>query len=124
MPARIKPLYHFFNAPVSAGENDEISPLRFIKEIATEQDFVSFKLDIDTSEVEIPMAMRLVRNPALARLVDEFFFELHFRCEILMYCGWGDRMPNSYDGLELDRVHAMELFREMRHLGIRAHVWP
>jgi hypothetical protein len=109
VPPHIRPLYHFFNAPVSPGTEDkDLSPLKMLWEIATPEDFVSFKLDIDTPEVEIPIAMELLRNPEMARLVDEFFFELHFRCEVLMYCGWGDKMPQEYNGLKLDRESAMD----------------
>jgi hypothetical protein len=39
--------------------------------------------------VEMPVAMEILNNPAVTDLIDEFFFELHYRCEIMMYCGWG-----------------------------------
>ena len=42
-------------------------------------DFVSFKLDIDHPDTEIPIALSLLQDPNLAAMVDEFFFELHFR---------------------------------------------
>jgi hypothetical protein len=70
-----------------------------IKQIAVPEDSVSFKLDIDTPTVEIPLAMELLQDPQLLGLVDEFFFELHFRCEVLMYCGWKDKMLQEYNGL-------------------------
>ena len=124
VPNRVKPVYHFFNAPITAGPDDDLSPTRFIKEVATEDDFVSFKLDVDTPVVEIPQAMAILNDPQISKLVDEFFFELHFRCEIMMHCGWRDEMPVEFDGLRLDRPHAMELFSTLRKKGIRAHVWP
>ncbi len=124
VPTSVKPFYHFFNAPVTAGLEDQLSPLRFIQAIATAEDFVSFKLDIDTPSIEIPIAMEILRNPEIGRLVDEFFFELHFHCELMMLCGWGDKMPGVDHGLTLDRLHAMKFFRQMRELGIRAHFWP
>ncbi len=125
VPPSIRPLYHFFNAPVSAGSEDkDLSPLKMLWEIATPEDFVSFKLDIDTPEVEIPIAMELLRNPEMAKLIDEFFFELHFRCEVLMYCGWGDAMPQEYHGLKLDRESALNFFKKLRDAGIRSHFWP
>lgn len=120
----MKPFYHFFNAPVAAGIDDEMSPLHFITDIASPEDFVSFKLDIDTPSIEIPIAMEILRNPKISALVDEFFFELHFQCELMKWCGWGDKMPPVDHGLTLDRYHAMKFFREMRELGIRAHFWP
>jgi hypothetical protein len=74
--------------------------------------------------VEIPIALELLRRPEVSRLVDEFFFELHFRCEILMYCGWGDHMPEVVEGLQMNRLGAMNYFRQLREMGIRAHIWP
>lgn len=124
VPTSVKPYYHFFNAPVSAGLEDQVAPLRFIREIASPEDFVSFKLDIDTPSIEIPIAMEILRNPKIAALVDEFFFELHFRCELMMLCGWGDNIPEEDHGLVLNRYHAMKFFRVLREQGIRAHIWP
>lgn len=124
VPAFVKPFYHFFNAPIAPGLNDEMSPLWFIKNIATPDDFVAFKLDVDTPVLEIPLALALAKNEEVARLVDEFFFELHFRCEFLMTCGWGSRMPEEYQGLKLERYSAMKFFQDMRVQGTRAHFWP
>jgi hypothetical protein len=45
--------------------------------------------------VEIPIALEILRRPEVTRLIDEFFFELHFRCEVLMPCAWGDKMPEE-----------------------------
>jgi hypothetical protein len=33
-------------------------------------------------------------------------------------------MPEQYMGLTLDRFHAMQLFVDLRKMGIRSHVWP
>ena len=83
------------------------------------------QLDIDTPEVEIPIALQILNNvDNIATYIDEFFFELHFRCEYLMHCGWGQKMPENSFGLQMDRPHAMELFQNIRKLGIRAHFWP
>jgi hypothetical protein len=95
-----------------------------LKNVAIPEDFVSFKLDIDTPAVEVPIALELLKNPEITSLVDEFFFELHYRCDIMMYCGWGNRMPNEYLGLVLDRPRILEFFQDLRRLGVRAHIWP
>lgn len=121
----MKPLYSFYNVPVQVSSDNPDSPLFVIKQMATEEDFVSFKLDIDTPIIEIPIVQAIASKVSdVAHLIDEFFFELHFRCEIMMHCGWGDKMNSTVDGLVLDRPHAMSLFREMREAGIRAHFWP
>lgn len=124
VPIRYIGLYHFFNAPISPDITARHSPTRLIKQIASPDDFVSFKLDIDTPAVEIPIVLEILKNPELHPLIDEFFFELHFRCEVLMDCGWGYGMPDTFQGLGLDRPSALKLFRDLRKNGIRAHFWP
>ena len=64
----------------------------------------------------------LLGRPDLIELVDEFFFEFHFRCEIMSRCGWGD-VP-QVGSLGNDRFSAMKLFSELRKKGVRAHFWP
>ena len=76
VPVAWKPYYHFFDTAVTSSLSSENSPLRFILDLATEDDFVSFKLDIDHGPTEIPIAQEILENPELALLIDEFFFEV------------------------------------------------
>jgi hypothetical protein len=108
---------HFVNTGISANTSDALSPLRVIQQLATEPDFVSFKLDIDTPEIESPIAQALLTDPSITALVDEFFFEWHFNCGIMKKCGWGD-----WSGDRRDTV--MNYFATLREKGVRAHVWP
>ena len=85
VPPLWKPYFHFLNVPVSAENMHPDSPVRFIKQLATEDDFVSFKLDIDHPATEIPIALMILSDPELTKLVDEFFFELHFDCEVSVF---------------------------------------
>ncbi|KAJ1429867.1 hypothetical protein B484DRAFT_328736, partial [Ochromonadaceae sp. CCMP2298] len=124
VPAKLLPFYSFYNTPISPDISHPSSLLRSIQQVAVEADFVSVKLDIDTPDTEIPIVLQIASQPHIARLIDEFFFELHFRCEILMYCGWGGSMPEQFEGLKLDRLNAMLLFADLRRQGIRSHVWP
>lgn len=124
VPKNLREKYHFYNTKMSADISHGNSPLRMIERIATEQDFVSFKLDIDTPEVEIPTVLSILREKKMHKLIDEFFFEFHFRCEIMMYLGWGENMPKQHEGLNLNRWGAMTLFQQLRILGIRSHFWP
>ena len=126
VPPRWKPLYHFFNSPLSSSANKADSIQSFLKKLkVTPNDFVSFKLDVDTPAVEIPIALDLLSSESeFVGLVDEFFFELHFRCEILMPCAWGRKMPEDYMGLKLNRYGALKFFGKIRRQGIRAHFWP
>eukprot|EP01031_Cornospumella_fuschlensis_P037240 gene37240-45204_t len=120
VPPSIVPLYHYFNAPIS----QKLSPLQLIPQVARKEDFVSLKLDIDTPVLEIPLVLEILRNTSYSSLIDELFFELHFRCEFLMYCGWTENIPSAVDGLRLDRLSTLQLFQQLRQLGVRAHFWP
>lgn len=122
VPPQISHLYQFYNIPITMNGTSKDCPLRFIQEKASIDDFVSFKLDIDSPYAEIPIALEMSTNPHIASLIDEFFFELHFKCEILHGC-WGD-VPEEIGGLKLDRISALRLFQKYRQSGIRSHFWP
>lgn len=124
VPSSIKPLYNFHNIPITSDENDVDCPLGLIKRIVSPNDFVAFKLDVDNQDIEIPIAMRLMQDPALSSLVDEFFFELHFENEFLQPADEWSSTTKVVAGLKLDRLHSYELFLTMRQNGIRAHFWP
>lgn len=124
VPIGVREKYHFYNAPMSSDLAHGNSPLRVIAATASANDFVAFKLDIDTPDVEIPTVLTLLADERFHTLVDEFFFELHFRCEIMMYLGWGVAIPEVSHGFTLRRRDAMKLFQNLRHHGIRSHFWP
>lgn len=126
VPPRWKSRYHFFNKGITASPTDDDSVQILTKQLGiTKNDFVAFKLDIDTPAIEIPIALDLLNSHSpFAELIDEFFFELHFRCEIMMPCGWDSKMPEEVSGLRLDRAGALSLFGDLRRRGIRAHFWP
>jgi hypothetical protein len=124
VPPKWKPFWHFYNVPISSDPLHPDSPLRFIEAIATPHDFVSFKLDIDHPDTEMPIALALLNNPKYTNLIDEFFFELHFQCEVMTSCGWGKQVPATSHGLKLDRSHILDFFYSLRAKGIRAHIWP
>eukprot|EP00981_Chlorochromonas_danica_P009269 scaffold2582_cov162-Ochromonas_danica.AAC.38 len=125
VPSKIAPVYHFYNVPVQAEKDTPHSVTRFIQQTARKEDFVSFKLDIDTASVEVPIALRILREKGLIDLIDEYFFELHFNCEFLCYTdgAWGDPPPPEIDGLRMDRLGALNYFLDLRKEGLRAHIW-
>ena len=124
VPPKWAQSYHFYNAPISADAKEKFHPFHAMKSLGIKpEDFVSFKLDIDTPDVEIPIALELLKNSKFTELVDEFFFELHFRCEFLKDL-WGYDMPEYVNGLKLSRAGALEYFAKLRYKGIRSHFWP
>lgn len=122
VPNEISQIYHFYNIPITKNITAKHNPLKIIKDTANVDDFVSFKLDIDTPSVEIPLALQIASDPSLAELIDEFFIEIHFNCPLLKGC-WGT-VPEYVDGFKLDRVSAMKLLQKYRTMGIRSHFWP
>ncbi len=112
------------NIPASIQKNSSGSILQTIKNIVQEQDFVSFKLDIDNPEIEIPIFLDILQSAEYSKYIDEFFFEIHFRCEAMMLCGWGIYVPYEVNGFELERANVLKAFQTLRRKGIRAHFWP
>lgn len=124
VPTRWKPFYHFYNIPITSAINSSDSPLAFIDQAAEVDDFVAFKLDVDTPAVELPILQYILEHPEIAAKIDEFFFELHFLCEIMIWLGWGEPKIKEFMGKPFDRVFAFESFTKLREMGIRAHIWP
>ena len=54
----------------------------------------------------------------LARLVDEVYFECHFRGFPVDF-GWGLRLAESSPTAK----DCLELMRKLRHGGVRSHFW-
>ena len=75
VPPKWLPYWHFYNTPISRDHDAAQSPVRIIKNIATEDDFVAFKLDIDHPDTEMPIAMDMLKDAKFTSLVDEFFSE-------------------------------------------------
>jgi hypothetical protein len=122
VPKSILPYMHWINTPIGKGADSHHSFDRIVKQIATKDDFVAVKFDIDNPSIEIPTVLRLLKDSSLHNVIDEFFFELHFDCEFMTRCGWG--IPHSSHGMNLDRGSAMTLFQDLRKVGVRAHMWP
>jgi len=49
--------------------------LTFIKALTKPEDYVVFKLDIDSPAIEIALVQQIMDDPQLLTLIDEFFFE-------------------------------------------------
>ena len=93
--------YQYFNTPVEKNTSSPKFPVNVLRNVASERDFVSVKLDIDSSDIEDAVVAELSETHTAA-LVDEFFWEQH-------------------DGSLHDQYERLLRFRKM---GIRAHAWP
>ena len=72
VPVGVRSKLHFFNVPVGARPTDPSSVLALLNLIATPEDFVAMKVDVDGGP-EVEIMETLANTPALAELVDEGF---------------------------------------------------
>ena len=101
-------------------QNRNRSFIETLKATARPEDFVAVKLDIDHSETELSIINAILDSPDdVASLIDELFFEYHFRFDrgTLLYYYWGSPALNH----TVD--NALGLLKRLRQLGIRAHFW-
>eukprot|EP00756_Hemistasia_phaeocysticola_P010981 Hpha_TRINITY_DN15071_c0_g2::TRINITY_DN15071_c0_g2_i2::g.125299::m.125299 len=121
LPTDILPrmAFHGYGIDIKRG-----NPLDFVRKHARKEDFVIFKLDIDTPALETAIVKQLLAEPDLWELVDEFFWEHHTLGNPLMqrHIGWlfaSDEIKKHGEDLS----QSYEYFRRLREVGIRAHSW-
>jgi hypothetical protein len=115
VPDDLKAAYHWINIGVDADPNSGSNPLKMLLQNYDEDDFIIIKLDIDTSHVEVPLALQLLEDDRYAKLVDSFYFEHHVYLKELEK-SWGSSMGDSVQ-------NSLKLFRGLREKGIPAHSW-
>ena len=69
VPPQWKPFWHFYNVPIHSDLGHGDSPLRFLQQLATPEDFVAFKLDIDHPDVEEFIDWKVIEEQKVAALV-------------------------------------------------------
>ena len=76
------------------------------------------KLDIDTSSVEVPLALQLLedKDGVYSKIIDQFYFEHHVHLGELKN-SWSRSMNGTVG-------ESLELFSNLRKKGIPAHYWP
>lgn len=103
------------------------SVLALLLETARPADFVVLKVDIDGGP-ELRLVRAIAERPELAALVDELFFEYHFRAPNRMFDElWGSEkmaggVPSVKEGGSTV-VDALALMLKLRRRGVRAHFW-
>eukprot|EP00995_Heteronema_vittatum_P009656 NODE_500_length_1339_cov_219.700000_g362_i1.p1 GENE.NODE_500_length_1339_cov_219.700000_g362_i1~~NODE_500_length_1339_cov_219.700000_g362_i1.p1 ORF type:complete len:169 (+),score=58.46 NODE_500_length_1339_cov_219.700000_g362_i1:527-1033(+) len=116
VPEGVRAVLSFMEVPLSPRPNNTHSPTRFIRETATAEDFVAFKLDIDHNAVEEAVIQQLLTDPALAGLIDELFWEHHVNLSP-MYKWWKGTTGRQ------TLAESYQWFLKLRQTGIRAHSW-
>lgn len=108
--------YQFFNHPISAEKNNVWNPLNFIKNKCSADDFVVFKLDIDHKLTESAVVAQLKYDQQARMLIDDFYYEEHFRNKAMAMHGW-----MGYPSTLADYY---KLAIPLRIGGFRIHYWP
>jgi hypothetical protein len=108
---------HFMNWPVASAAEDELNPWSLLRRIASPDDFVVVKLDIDTPIVEGELLRQLMEDPGLPALVDVFYFEHHVRIHDFEWMWGADHFSSTLNA-------SYTIFAKLRGLRICAHSWP
>ena len=82
-----------------------------------EDDFIVLKLDIDSPDIELPLAKQILedKDGIYGKLIDQFYFENHVKIAEMRDI-WG----NETQGTVKD---TLDLFYGLREKGIPAHFW-
>ena len=94
-----------------------MNPLESILKEFHEDDFIVLKLDIDTAEIEMPLARQLLedKDGVYHKLIDQFYFEHHVHMDEMIRF-WQTSMNGTVQ-------QSLELFHAFRKKGIPAHFW-
>ena len=117
VPASMKAIFSLFNEPVlrTGPQPADYNVLDVLRHAARPHDFVVFKVDFDTPELEVGLVRVIAKSRALSLLVDEVLFEYHFATRPNF--GWGGTEGKS----TVD--DALQLMSELRAAGVRSHFW-
>jgi len=119
MPDDLLSAYTYVNVGVEAEANGRFNPWRWLHEVATEDNHVVIKLDIDTPLIENALVAQLLASTPTTDLIDEMFYEHHVNvlCMRRFWSTKGENLTatlrNSYDD-----------FAALRRAGVRMHSWP
>ena len=116
VPDWLLPGYEYHNYGIESKLNSSKNPLTLIKLLCKPSDFVVFKLDIDNKRIEMSLMEQIMLDPVLLALIDEFYYEHHFRDSAMAMHGW---MSFTTTLSEL-----YQLIIPMRSKGFRFHYWP
>jgi len=134
----------YFNTLADPTEHSKMNPLTMLRDLATPDDFVVLKIDIDHNPAENAFVREIIQDASLSDRIDELYWENHVKRNPMESQGWQhtpglfdvDEDPPSFAAtasLDLehrrpvrsanDITHSYELFHALRERGIRAHSW-
>ena len=116
LPEKYFPSYHWINTGVSEKQESKLNPLHSILKYFNHDDLVVVKLDIDTPEIEVPLAYQILNDESLHGIIDHFYFEHHVSL-LELRANWhaGSRKETLQD--------TFTLMNGIRRKGVAAHFW-
>jgi hypothetical protein len=117
IPGYLHGRYHWYNVPCSSDVASWANPWNTLLSVATPEDYVVVKLDIDTWQVENPLVDQILSTPALRERIDEFFYEHHVRMEKIEAV-WRTAVDRAHNAAD-----SVDMFSRLRKGGIHAHSW-
>ncbi|KAG2495004.1 hypothetical protein HYH03_006937 [Edaphochlamys debaryana] len=125
VPSEYFPAFTFYNVPVPADIGDGRNILNVLTKLAKPEDFVSIKIDIDMPYTESDWIAAIIgegpgrpNRSVYAQLIDELFWEEHFRFRPMQDCCWMGRVDRTAFLFD-----ALRTFQKLRYLGVRSHGW-
>jgi hypothetical protein len=108
---------HFHQQWISTSPEKQPFVPDVIQDIVTKEDYVVFKLDIDSKAVETAIVDYLLVHPEALEYIDEFVWEQHVDNYIMA--------PNWKKTQDMTKsiADSYEYFLKLRKLGVRAHSW-
>ena len=146
LPVNVMDSLSYYNVPVVALRGGRHNPWRTLRSVATVDDFVVVKLDVDTISVESDLVEQLLEQTQeageLRALIDEFYYEHHVigspmahswqptfdvflreRPELKEAAGWRRRRDRKGNEQLATLNDSYAMFTRLRQAGIRAHSW-
>jgi hypothetical protein len=118
VPRHLMSRYQFFNMPVNTNFSDPGHPFNVLKQLASPEDYIVMKIDIDTPEIESVLFNKIAEDDTLCDVIDELFYEPHVNFA-LMTPHWSGKWDRK-----LTMADMYTLFAKLRNKGIRMHGWP
>mmetsp|Transcript_45685 Transcript_45685/g.110691 ORF Transcript_45685/g.110691 Transcript_45685/m.110691 type:complete len:247 (-) Transcript_45685:591-1331(-) len=115
IPTQLLPSFHWYNVGIESRDSSKRNPWISLLSKFEETDFVVVKLDIDSPAIELSLVDQLL-DSNYSRLVDHFYFEHHVKVRNMGHLGW----KRTASGTLHD---SLQLFTNLRKMGIGAHSW-
>mmetsp|Transcript_27949 Transcript_27949/g.31957 ORF Transcript_27949/g.31957 Transcript_27949/m.31957 type:complete len:407 (+) Transcript_27949:31-1251(+) len=113
LPPNMIASYHWINIGVSADPHSFQNPFKMLLENYNEDDLIVVKLDIDANDIELEFLRQIMVNTQLQKLIDQLYWE-----------------NNSVFGMGSDQEitatltkKSLEMFTDLRTLGVAVHPW-